>query len=78
MLEVTARVKWCPHARVLVNAISGNTALASANRHNGGAIVNDTRCIASDCMAWRWDNRNYPPDKQEGHCGSFGDETGKG
>ena len=41
MTEAEAREKWCPFAGDIRNY--GNT-----------SIGNSHRCIASDCMAWRW------------------------
>ena len=40
--EEQAREKWCPFAKF-------NTGIAPERIHDGGF-----RCIASDCMAWRW------------------------
>ncbi len=38
LTEEEARTKWCPHDKT--------------ERYNNFAAHN--RCIASDCMAWRW------------------------
>ena len=54
MTEDEARTKFCPFARIAhVSAPTGG------NRHYGGVGAEEnlcmiTRCIASDCMAWRW------------------------
>jgi len=46
MTEEQAKTKWCPHARCVVDAphyASGN--IFGENRE---------KCIASDCMMWKW------------------------
>ena len=65
LTEEQARAKWCPHAAVVQYAYnedapapapSGNRELFTtgafkcSNSLNGAAL-----CIASECMAWRWD-----------------------
>ena len=75
LTEDEARQKWCPHARVPL-AADGYT----GNRMDDttGAIVPEfgSRCIASQCMAWRWaslpvaDTDDNPAEK--GYCGAFG------
>jgi hypothetical protein len=47
MTENEARKKWCPHGRVY----SSNGAF---NRTENRAVDGPSKCIASDCMAWRW------------------------
>jgi hypothetical protein len=47
--EDVAKSRWCPFARV---PGKGGTA---ANRDPEGHRTYSTACIASDCMAWRWD-----------------------
>lgn len=50
--EEEAKTKWCPFARVAVDA---RGASVSVNRHLEGAITQrETRCLTSACMAWRW------------------------
>lgn len=44
--EDEARKKWCPFARV-IDDLSG---AASSARLRDGTV----KCIASECMAWRW------------------------
>ena len=66
--------KWCPHSRqaVAVNYSSKKKlrwwmGVVTSNRNApGGAPVEGCKCIADDCMAWRWD------DIDSGYCGAFG------
>lgn len=44
MTEDEAKTKWCPFTRVGFADHGGTN-----NRHDGGL-----NCIASACMAWRW------------------------
>jgi len=52
MTEDEAKQKWCPHARLQTSWSSprGGVALAGTNRWEKGSA----KCIASECMAWRW------------------------
>lgn len=54
MTEEEAKGKWCPFARSPDNDKEGTWA---ANRRRLGAIDGGCKCIASACMAWRWDGR---------------------
>ena len=52
-----AKTKWCPFARI---GGSAGTEGASYNRLflHGGEISHDAAtCIADQCMAWRWTDR---------------------
>ena len=61
LTEEEAREKWCPFAREY-DIERGIAGLAGVNRPTEiGA-----RCIASQCMAWRWTVRPY------GLCGLAG------
>jgi hypothetical protein len=48
-----ARTLWCPFARVFTDrqAVSN----AAINRGEGVTLRTHTRCLAADCMAWRWE-----------------------
>lgn len=47
MTEEEARKKWCPAGRVYHSN-------GSYNRTEARAVDGPCKCIASDCMAWRW------------------------
>ena len=63
--ETQAREHWCPFVRVPYYAGGGAMAINRA-----GDLLADPsqqyRCIASQCMAWRWDTSD------QGHCGLAG------
>ena len=78
--ESEAKTKWCPFSRV------GFQGGASVNRHPmdyypgrpSEGVVEDTRCIASGCMAWRVAEGVVPngkagpkhvADVSQGYCG---------
>ena len=54
MTENEAKTKWCPHARVTTYAMDDGPGMTATNKTSGGAIRDGARCIASQCMAWRW------------------------
>ena len=80
--EAEAREKWCPEARWAEDAMPG------ANRWGGHTRPPECRCIASNCMAWRWvrpsglapashglapaSRRIEEPTPTQGYCGAFG------
>lgn len=76
--EQEAAQHWCPQARIVRNETL-NTPNASHDVLIGGVnrdalsparhdrvFPHSCRCIASNCMLWRWD------DAQHGHCGLAG------
>lgn len=86
MTEDEAREKWCPDARY-----AGQDDDGGANRWKQNLTADEPhalnpipcRCIASQCMAWRWQNltRHYPwgsvnvggsNDPRKGYCGRAG------
>ncbi len=78
MTEEQAREKWCPHARV---SASNEPALGNhaANRwENPQGLPDGAGCIASDCMAWRWQDSlsirdgEQPSKSNNGYCGLAG------
>lgn len=61
LTERDAALRWCPFARVALHAGSGGATAnrhpsdgSTDHRHNPPAIEDETRCIGSRCMAWRW------------------------
>jgi hypothetical protein len=61
--EAEASGKWCPLSRVNVTG---------SNRHkDGGLALEQTRCVGSACMLWRWVARQ-PFAKARGYCGAGG------
>lgn len=61
MTEDQAKTKWCPMIR------TGMVAGMAVNHHvdtrpDGDGVYHNTRCIASECMMWRW---NLEPAKEE-------------
>lgn len=72
MTEDEAKKKWCPFARL---AISNRPNTPSLNRildvDDPSIIENLTKCIGSDCMAWRVE-RTYSNGRQDCYCGLAG------
>lgn len=70
--EKEAKKRWCPHARVMVD----QDVEVSVNRSvRGGEPDPDCLCLASDCMAWRWESYRKLDDREgdrRGYCGAFG------
>ena len=75
-----ARRCWCPFARF--TAMDDDL---PANRWGKYRNPEDARCIADECMAWRWgdwqkvvfpaggyDQQEEPKDVQMGYCGLAG------
>lgn len=67
MTEAEARERWCPFAM----ALTGNRTVSYNRRPEDGAPSIMAHCIASKCMAWRWDIEVHGlPVK--GYCGLAG------
>jgi|LakMenEpi03Aug12_release.lakeMendotaPanAssembly.Ray.scaffolds.fasta_scaffold742957_2 hypothetical protein len=78
MTEEDAKQKWCPFTRAMAASVS-----TSPNRLVDGAPHRGSMCIASACMAWRWDTdawtlafddkgpltRRKDYDEPQGYCG---------
>lgn len=78
MTEDEARTKWCPFARLAFATSTGETNVPGYNRvvvfgEEPTLNPEDSRCIGSDCMAWRWvmdpDEHGVCPPPTRGHCG---------
>lgn len=73
MTEDEAKTKWCPFARVLSSLQHG-----IGNRDvRGGSYSPGALCIASACMAWRWDVEGATANETHyssthGYCGLAG------
>lgn len=68
--EAEARDKWCPMVR------TGLTAGMAVNHHIGDDVYDETRCIGSKCMMWRWRHpQGRRIDSEHGHCGLAGQEA---
>lgn len=67
MTESDAREKWCPFTTVGARGVNRPTPhMVPAARTE---IEAQTRCIATDCMAWRW---RYGAHDRDGFCGLAG------
>lgn len=79
LTEKEARKKWCPFARVKDNGCSTNRHAGTHKRKDGkfSILRSNSMCIASECMAWRWEEDNIeriradgPRDSEiRGYCG---------
>lgn len=67
MTEDEAKTKWCPHVRF----VDCEDRLYD-NRPS--SMQNGARCLASECMAWRWldDGEALVGEPYEGCCGLAG------
>ena len=75
--EAEATKLWCPHARIMVaEDVGGKDAedwiCAAANRAQMSEDnVKNDRCLASECMMWRWSHQDAGPnDPPTGFCGA--------
>jgi len=89
--EAEAKARWCPFARVDSGYVGNGVVNRYPKREEHGGYRPDGRtemldaqvnCIASACMAWRWDPDQavgeYHPDyvktaaRRRGYCGLAG------
>ncbi len=55
MTEDEAKTKWCPFARERFEVHDlGQIAITALNRLDDEGCEGLSRCIGSECMAWRW------------------------
>ena len=71
MTEDEAKTRWCPFART-VEVTDGNVVPGTSHNreHFENGVVDTTHpnsCIASDCMAWQWDNPEVSGNKMDNH-----------
>ena len=69
MTEDEAKSKWCPMVRIHEQPAEGKGPNMYA--YNRPGIMGQMTCIASECMAWRW-QKEYGDGKTEGYCGLAG------
>jgi len=67
MTEEEARKKWCPMVRFIMDRPAQGNLVSNRN-----CTVNDPwdKCIASDCMMWRWMSKII---RDKGYCGLGGE-----
>lgn len=53
LTEEEAKTKWCPYATIF----SEDSRHLETAQLPGGFV--SARCIASECMAWRWEEEEY-------------------
>ena len=78
LTESEAKTKWCPFARLP----HGLNRVGGASLDDGPMIAASVCCIASQCMAWRWDGYRHDNgvfsaqtekhQERVGHCGLAG------
>ena len=81
MTEAQARERWCPFSRVLVclpmNELGGAVNRFDVDDEAGEDWHRQTRCIANECMAWRWGNEpRLRGESYRGYCGLAGTGIG--
>jgi hypothetical protein len=69
--EAEAAGKWCPDARAPVALMSGDAPNSIGNREHW-RMPENSACIASRCMAWRWISGNEQAGTGRGYCGRAG------
>jgi len=79
MKQLDAETKWCPMVR-----FAHHNAPSGGNRRIIGGVedIKSSRCITTDCMAWRETDNEYVPQPPEyiktpasypaGYCGLAG------
>ena len=80
MTEDEAKTKWCPYARLVSGGGAGFNRAAPPDIDAAPMISVAVCCIASECMAWRWEpsdgdmarQYNNPNADRHGFCGLAG------
>lgn len=65
LTEEQAREKWCPFVRM---GQGGHNRWSDMAQETRDLELVGCECIASDCMAWRWEAKYKP----YGYCGLAG------
>ena len=84
MTEEEAKTKWCPSARNQFDGVDGRPA---CNMRKDDRYNIRIKCIASDCMMWKWNSpsaeavyevlsRGESTVDFGGHCGLTGGHNG--
>jgi hypothetical protein len=68
MTEADAILRWCPFAASRSAQYGAKTTAFIID----GESAPRTTCVASSCMAWRWDVRSAVEKLSQGHCGLAG------
>jgi hypothetical protein len=69
--EQQASQRWCPFARSYgYPSDEADASAVTVNRSRKGGPDRWCQCLASGCMAWRWDKTVLGV--QSGHCGLAG------
>lgn len=76
MTEEEARKKWCPHVRqsAVMRQEDGREHLITYNRSYTENLPG-CRCIAADCMAWRWESKPIPGNRTNNDFDVPGSDT---
>lgn len=82
LTETEAKTKWCPFARVATQYADGKpiNRVGSDSEESPVPVIemifDESKCIGSDCMAWRWKTSLptsfVPKPTSTGHCGLAG------
>ena len=82
MTEDEAKTKWCPHKRVAIIKHDWSEITTGHNQielDGEPGLTKDAvhyRCIASACMAWRWNEGiHFWGNAAGGFCSTVGDEN---
>ena len=67
--EEEAKTKWCPMVRIFSGT---SNYVAACNKNMLDRDKDKDRCIASNCMMWRWIPTIYAPETKSGYCGLAG------
>ena len=73
--EKEAKLRWCPHVRAAndQNYPAENRTCAEGKVLRTTPPLDWDRCIASECMMWRWESTiNYMSSEGKGFCGLAG------